>query len=115
MHRYDLGALCHEAGAEDEALAMYERAHALHDHDPLLLQNRAAALLQAGRYRDAFRSYRRCLEADPHATGAMLTCLEMLCGLERCAGAAAVLRRAPPEVRGRQEVRELARELGLRP
>ena len=95
----------------DEALRLYERAHALNAADPLLLSNMGVALLELGRPREAFRCYRAALAADPHNVNARFNAGELLLELGKLNGLAALLAEAPDDAMDDEALVELKSEL----
>lgn len=63
----NLGALYHEAGATDYAIARLQRAREFTPDDRILLANLGRAYAQAGRLEEAEHALARAAELDPHA------------------------------------------------
>lgn len=93
------GAMLHDAGRFDEALALYDDALIRQPEEPLLWNNRATTLLETARFEEAAASYRMALRLMPQlhdARIALTTCLQALGRVdEALAETEAVLVRAP--------------------
>ncbi|MCB1764564.1 MAG: tetratricopeptide repeat protein [Candidatus Competibacteraceae bacterium] len=89
-----LGVVLREHGAQEEALAALERAHAAHPQEPTILVNRGRVLQDLQQVEPAMAAFRAALELDAGCLEARLSLGELLDAQDRWDDALAILQPA---------------------